>query len=141
MSKQKTLLVVDGQGGGLGKNIIEKVRKAGINLHIIAVGANALATAAMLKAGADEAATGENAVVYNSQFAHYIMGGVGVIAANSMLGEVTPAMAGAVASANALKLLIPVNRCLLFVAGVKDNGLGEKIDEAIAKIAESLEKN
>ena len=88
----------------------------------------------MLKAGADEAATGENPVVYNVRDADYIIGGLGIISANSMFGEISPAMANAVSSSRAMKLLIPLNKCNLFVAGILDNGISEKIDEAISKI-------
>ena len=131
---KKIIMVVDGQGGGIGKAIVEKIKKANLNMQVLGLGTNTAATMAMLKAGADDAATGENAIIYNAQRADYIIGAVGVIAANSMLGEISPAMAGAVSSSPGLKLLIPVNKCSIFIAGVQENGLGEKIDEAIAKI-------
>ena len=134
MVKRKTIVVIDGQGGGLGKAIVEKIRKANLNVQIVGVGTNTAATAAMLKAGADEAATGENPVVYNSVYADYIIGGLGIISANSMFGEISPAMANAVSSSRAMKLLIPLNKCNLFVAGILENGISERIDEAISKI-------
>jgi len=128
------VVVIDGQGGGLGKAIVEKLKKANLNVQIVGVGTNTAATAAMLKAGADEAATGENPVVYNSVYADYIIGGLGIISANSMFGEISPAMANAVSSSRAMKLLIPLNKCNLFVAGILENGISERIDEAISKI-------
>lgn len=134
MSKHKTILVVDSQGGGLGKAIIEKIKKACIDARIIGVGTTTAATAAMIKAGADDAATGENAVIYNAGYADYIMGGVGIVAANSMLGEISPAMASAIASSKGMKILIPVNKCNIYIAGVTVNGLSDKIDDAISKL-------
>jgi len=134
MKKIKIIMVVDGQGGGLGKTIVEKIKKAGLDIRVLGIGTNTAATMAMLKAGADDAATGENAIIYNARYADYIIGAVGIIAANSMLGEISPAMADAISSSHGLKLLIPVNKCNLFIAGVQENGLGEKIDEAIEKI-------
>ena len=132
--KCKTIVVIDGQGGGLGKAIVEKIKKAALNVKIVGIGTNTAATSAMLKAGADEAATGENPVIYNAGYADYIIGGLGIISANSMFGEISPAMANAVSSSRAMKLLIPLNKCNLFVVGVLDNGISEKIDEAISKI-------
>ena len=134
MKNQKTVIVIDSQGGGLGKAIVEKIKKSALNVHVLAIGTNTVATMAMLKAGADDAATGENAIIYNAQFADYIIGGLGIIAANSMLGEISPAMANATSSSQALKLLIPVNKCNLYVVGTQENGLSEKIDEALSKI-------
>ncbi|MCL2664861.1 MAG: DUF3842 family protein [Defluviitaleaceae bacterium] len=127
-------MVVDGQGGGLGKAVIEKINKAGLSVRVIAIGTNSAATMAMLRAGADDAATGENAIIVNARDADCIIGANGIVAANSMFGEITCAAACAVASSGGLKLLIPVNKCNLFLVGVKENGLGEKIDEAIEKM-------
>ena len=134
MATRKIIMVVDGQGGGLGKAIVEKIRKANLDVQVLGIGTNSAATTAMLKAGADDAATGENAVVYNAQCADYIIGALGIIAANSMLGEISPAMADAIASSRGMKLLIPLNKCNLFAVGVREIGLGEKIDEALEKI-------
>ena len=135
MTKCKTIMVVDGQGGGLGKAIVEKIKKLSMEARVVAVGTNTNATTAMLKAGADDAATGENAVVYNAGYADFILGGVGIIAANSMLGEISPVMAAAIASSMAQKILIPINKCNLYVAGVSDISLAEKIDEALLNIS------
>jgi len=129
------IAVVDGQGGGIGKPIVERLRiRYNDSVSIIALGTNALATSAMLKAGADEGATGENAIVYNADKADVIVGVIGIIAANSMLGELSPAMAAAIAGSPALKVLIPVNKCCIQVAGTKDMTLVQFIDEAVDMI-------
>jgi len=125
------IAVVDGQGGGMGKALVEKIRDAlGSQVEIIALGTNALATAAMLKAGADEGATGENAIVVNASRADYILGSVGIISANSMLGELTPRMAAAIAESPARKILIPFNRCGVFIAGTREEPPAKYIEEA-----------
>ncbi|NLH96143.1 MAG: DUF3842 family protein [Clostridiaceae bacterium] len=129
------IAVVDGQGGGIGKTIVERLRsRYADSVSIIALGTNALATSAMLKAGADEGATGESAIVYNAGRVDVITGVIGILAANSMLGELSPAMAAAIAGSPALKVLIPVNRCCIKVAGIKDMTLLQFIDEAIDMI-------
>ena len=132
--KNKKILVVDGQGGGIGKAIIEKIKKESLPITIIATGTNSIASTAMLKAGADDVATGENAVIFNARNCDYILGPVGIISANSMLGEISPAMAEAIDSSPATKLLIPVNKCNIYIAGVEDNGLSSKIEDLIAKL-------
>jgi DNA helicase TIP49 (TBP-interacting protein) len=109
---------VDGQGGGIGRAIVEKLRRElPRDAHIIALGTNALATSVMLKAGADDGATGENAIVVNAAKADIIAGVIGIVAANAMLGELTPAMARAVAESPAKKILLPLNRCGIEVVG------------------------
>ena len=129
------IVVVDGQGGGIGKSLVEKLRAClGDSAVITALGTNALATAAMLKAGANDGATGENAVAINAASADIITGSIGIIAANSMLGELTPKMAAAIASSEAQKVLIPLNRCNLHVSGTKNISLPEYIDGAVAII-------
>jgi NAD(P)-dependent dehydrogenase (short-subunit alcohol dehydrogenase family) len=126
------IAVVDGQGGGIGKAIVERLRsRYADSVTITALGTNALATSAMLKAGADEGATGENAIIYNADKVDAIVGAVGILAANSMLGELSPAMAAAIAGSPALKVLIPMNRCCIQVAGIKEMTLLQFIDEAI----------
>lgn len=123
--------VVDGQGGGMGKTLVEKLRQTlGSEVKILALGTNALATAAMLKAGADEGATGENAIVVNASKVDYILGSVGILAANAMLGELSPRMAAAIAESPAQKILIPFNRCRLFIVGTRDEPLIKYIEEA-----------
>lgn len=126
------IAVIDGQGGGIGKTIVEKLRAClGNEIEILALGTNALATALMLKAGANEGASGENAIVFNASKVDIIVGSIGIIAANSMLGELSPAMAIAIAESSAKKILIPLNKCHIFVAGVKNEPLPHYIDDAI----------
>ncbi|UWG98490.1 DUF3842 family protein [Dehalobacter sp. DCM] len=130
------IAVIDGQGGGIGKVIVEKLRK-GLpeEIEIIALGTNALATSLMLKAGANEGAAGENVIIYNVDKVDIIMGTVAIIAANSMLGELTPAMAAAIAQSPAKKILLPVNRYNIEVVGIdKSEPLPHLIDRAIRLI-------
>lgn len=136
---RKTVMVIDGQGGGLGKAVVEKIKKSDMNVQVIGIGTNSSATMAMLRAGADDAATGENAVVYNARYADYIIGSLGIIAANSMLGEISPAMASAISASPGFKLLIPLNKCRLYVAGVQDNSLTEKIDDVLSRMRAELD--
>ncbi|MDR2392272.1 MAG: DUF3842 family protein [Planctomycetota bacterium] len=132
--------VVDGQGGGVGKVLVEKLRQAfGDRLTIIGLGTNSIATSLMLKAGADEGATGENAIVVNAGQADFILGAAGIVAANSMLGELTPAMATAIASSRAEKILIPFNRCQLRFVGVRNQPFSSHIDEAVHALREMLQ--
>lgn len=129
------IAVIDGQGGGIGKAIVEKIRSAlGDEIQIIALGTNALSTALMLKSGANEGASGENAIVVNAAKVDFIIGSIGIISANSMLGELTPLMAKAIAESPAKKVLIPLNRCNIFVAGIKNEPLPHYIEDAIELI-------
>ncbi|MBR2600258.1 MAG: DUF3842 family protein [Erysipelotrichaceae bacterium] len=122
------ILVIDGQGGKMGKAIVEQLVKAGHKDDVIAVGTNAVATAAMIKSGV-AGATGENPVKVNAAKADYIIGPMGIIAANSLLGEITPAMALAVSESNARKLLIPVSKCNIQVMGTVDKSMNDYIME------------
>lgn len=122
------ILVIDGQGGKMGKAIVEQLVRAGHKDDVIAVGTNAVATAAMIKAGV-AGATGENPVKVNAAKADYIIGPMGIIAANSLLGEITPAMALAVSESNARKLLIPVSKCNIQVMGTVDKPMNDYIME------------
>jgi NAD(P)-dependent dehydrogenase (short-subunit alcohol dehydrogenase family) len=118
MDDNMRIAVIDGQGGGIGKALVERLRvELGSGADILALGTNPLATSLMLKAGASEGASGENAIVVNAPSVGIIVGSIGIIAANAMLGEVTSAMAAAVASSDAQKVLIPLNRCGIQVAG------------------------
>ena len=129
------IAVIDGQGGGIGKAIVEKLREVfGDSIEIIVLGTNSQATSLMLKAGANEGATGENAIVYNSSRVDIILGPVGIICANSLLGELTPLMAKAIAESPARKILIPLNRCNIFIAGVENKPLAEYIEDAVEMI-------
>ena len=127
------IVVIDGQGGRIGKAIIEQLRSSGCTDEVLAVGTNSIATSAMLKAGADAGATGENPVVVATRDADVIVGPIGIIAADSMLGEITPKMAEAIGRSRARKVLVPVNRCFE-VAGVKVMGLSEYVDQAVGMI-------
>ncbi|MBS5523591.1 MAG: DUF3842 family protein [Clostridiales bacterium] len=130
------ILVIDGQGGRMGSQFIDRLKKSGrLKARIIAVGTNSIAASAMLKAGADGAATGENPVLVNTKDADYVVGPIGILAADALLGEITPAMAMAVAQCPAEKILIPVNACNYRVAGVGNHTLNELIDDVIAQIA------
>lgn len=132
------ILVIDGQGGRLGKQLIESIRKGFSDAYIMAVGTNSIATAAMLKGGADEGATGENPVVVGCRKADVIVGPIGIVIADSLLGEVTTKMAVAVAQADAKRILIPMNRCDNLVAGVNAQSMGELIEDAVRKINQGV---
>lgn len=134
------IAVIDGQGGGIGRLIVEKLRTAyGNNICILALGTNALAASLMLKAGANEGASGENAIVFNSQKVDIIVGSIGIVCANSMLGELTPAMARSIAESSAAKVLIPLNRCNLLIAGTKEEPLPNLIDAAVELVGNYLD--
>ena len=124
------LVVIDGQGGGFGRALIEALRAQGVTQQIVAVGTNALATSAMLKAGADAGATGENAVIVNAARARVLAGPIGIVMSGSMLGECSPAMARAVAESPAQKVLIPVVKCGAHVAGLPEKPLAQYIADA-----------
>ena len=128
------ITVIDGQGGRIGKTVIEQIRAKHKDLELYAIGTNTAATAAMLKAGADFGATGENAVLVNVSDADLVIGPVGIVFANALLGEITPAVAAAVGTSKAFKILIPVNRCNHFIAGCTENTLGEYIRLAMEKL-------
>lgn len=124
-------VIIDGQGGRIGSLLVEKLKSSGIDTEIIAIGTNSIATAAMLRSGADAGATGENPVVVACRDADFIMGPVGILAADSLLGEVTPVMAQAVAASYAEKILLPVNKCNLHVVGAKELTVPALITEAV----------
>lgn len=134
----RSVLVVDAQGGGLGAAIVKKlVEKYEGRIRIVAAGTNVAATSAMNKAGAKECATGENAVCFNARSADVILGGVGIIAASGMLGEITPRMARAIAESPAKKILIPISRCNIIIPGFEEQSAKALIDLAVGEI-ESL---
>lgn len=138
------IVVIDGQGGRMGALLCEKIRKNQKELptgtELIAIGTNSAATAAMLKAGADCGATGENPVLVACRDADFIIGPLGILAADSLLGEVTPAMAIAVGGSPAQKLLLPVNRCNHHVVGVQDYSMVRLTDEAVADLLSILQE-
>ncbi|MDR0936550.1 MAG: DUF3842 family protein [Oscillospiraceae bacterium] len=134
------IAVIDGQGGGIGKAIVEKLKKElSPDIEILALGTNALATSAMLRAGADEGATGENAVIVNAPRVDLIAGVIGIVSANSMLGELTPAIARAVSESPAQKLLLPLNRCGIEIIGTaKNTPLPQLIDALVSAVRERI---
>lgn len=129
------ILVIDGQGGGLGRQLVAAVKKAVPQAVVTAIGTNSAATSAMLKAGADRAATGENAVVVGCRRADVILGPIGIVMADALLGEITPAMAQAVAQSDARRILIPANRCDTLVVGVSAP-IGTLVEQAAAAVLE-----
>lgn len=134
------ILVIDGQGGKLGRKLVESIRKACPEAEITAVGTNSIATQNMLGAGcANQLATGENAVIVACRTAQVIVGPFGITAADSMMGEITPAMANAVASSAAYRVLIPMNLCNTYVAGVA-KGSAAILEDALNHIRELAER-
>ena len=137
----RRILVIDGQGGQLGSQIIKELLVKFSDIQITAVGTNAVATAAMLKAGAGSAATGENPVIVACRKADLIIGPIGIVIADSLLGEVTPAMAIAVGQADATRILIPKNKCENIVAGVSSLSTTVLIQDAVSKVGQFLSEN
>lgn len=134
------IVVIDGQGGRMGSMLIDKIRKEKIeNAYLYAIGTNSTATAAMMKAGADYGATGENPVLVACRDADYIIGPLGILAADSLLGEITPTMAVAVGSSLARKILLPVNRCNHYVVGVQDYSLSMLVEQAVEYLLSCME--
>ena len=134
------ILIMDGQGGQLGAQLVKEITARFPEAQIIAVGTNATATAAMLKAGAKQAATGENPVLVACRKADVIIGPIGIVIADSMYGEVTPQMAVAVGQADATRILIPMNRCENLIAGVQDVTMSAMLADVLAKL-EKIVKN
>lgn len=140
MKNSPKILIIDGQGGRIGAQLIEAVRERLPDAEITAVGTNSLATANMLKASPDLAATGENPVIVGCRRADVIAGPVGIVIADSLAGEITPEMARAVGQSDALRVLIPVNRCDNMVAGVGDLPLAALIRDAAELVVKALDK-
>lgn len=128
------IVVIDGQGGRMGKNIIEQLKQRGVKGEIYAIGTNSTATSVMMKAGADHGATGENPVICACRDADVIVGPIGIVIADSLLGEVTPNMAVAVGQSRAKKVLLPVNKCNSFVVCSINNNVTDVINEAVELI-------
>lgn len=129
------LMIMDGQGGGVGRSLVEELHARYPEAELIAVGTNAAATSNMMKGGTSIGATGENAVVYNSARVDVILGPIGIVMANAMLGEITPRMAEAVSSAEAPILLLPMSRCNAQVMGVENRKLADLVKEAADRVA------
>lgn len=128
------IVVIDGQGGNIGRRIVEEIKAKKTGCEILAIGTNSTATALMMKGGADVGATGENPVVLASRDADVIIGPIGIILADSMYGEITPRMAEAIGASKARKILIPINKCVT-VAGVDESmSISDYIKIAVGKI-------
>ena len=128
------VLVIDGQGGGLGRQLVAALSAQCPDIRLVAVGTNSVAAQAMHKAGAQRAATGENAVVVNCRNADIIVGPIGIVIADALLGEITPAMATAVCQSSATRVLIPVNHCENYIVGVPDQPIGSLVSAAVQKV-------
>ena len=128
------VLVIDGQGGGLGRQLVAAIAAACPEAELTAVGTNSLAANAMLKAGAARAATGENAVVVNCRHADVIVGPIGIVIADALLGEITPAMAAAVCQSSAKRVLVPINHCENYVVGVPEQPVSQLVSAAAQKV-------
>lgn len=128
------ITVIDGHGGLIGAQIIKEIAARFKNVKLTAIGTNAVATAAMLKAGASEGATGENPVIVSCRSADVIIGPIGIVIADSLLGEITPKMAMAVGQANATRILLPMNKCKNLVAGICDVSTNAIIEDVMTKL-------
>ena len=134
------VLIIDGQGGNMGRQLVEQLLlQSSITLDITVVGTNAIATANMLKASARvQGATGENAVIVAARKADVIVGPVGIVMADALLGEITPTMANAVAQSRAYKVLLPVNKCNHFIVGVQDASMSQLVQQAVQETINAL---
>ncbi|MDE6883975.1 MAG: DUF3842 family protein [Lachnospiraceae bacterium] len=132
------ITIIDGQGGRIGRTVIEQLKRKHGTLELYAIGTNSAATTAMLKAGADYGATGDNAVIVNAADSDIIVGPVGIVFANALLGEITPAIATAVSASRAFKILIPVSRCNHYIAGLAEAPMGDYIRSAVEKVESML---
>ncbi len=132
------ITIIDGQGGKIGKTVIEQLKKAHPEQEIYAIGTNSIATSAMLKAGADYGATGENPCIVNARDSDILIGPIGIVFADALLGEITPAIATAVGSSKAYKILIPTNRCNHYIVGCEDDNLTNYIRLVCEKVESML---
>jgi hypothetical protein len=133
------IAIIDGQGGGIGKHITEKLRRElPEHIEFLALGTNALATSVMLRAGANEGATGESAVIYNAAKVDLIVGPISILLPNAMLGELSPRMAEAIASSPAHKILLPLNRSGIEIVGLKSEPLPHLIEELVRRVKEFM---
>ena len=137
--KTMKLMVMDGQGGGIGATVIKGLRHSiGADLEILALGTNSIATSRMMKAGANRGGTGENAIICTSQVVDLIIGPLGILVANAMMGEVTPKMASAVSSSKAKKVLIPLTQEKIKIVGVSDEPLPHLVNQIIKTVREII---
>ena len=130
------LVIIDGQSGRMGALLAERIKAAKLPCEVLAVGTNAIATAAMMKAGADQGATGENPVLVACRTADVIAGPIGILSADALLGEITPAMAAAVCQSGAKRVLIPVNHCDNYIVGVPEQPIGDLVAAAVLKVTD-----
>ena len=133
------ILVIDAQGGGVGRQLVTAIKQNIPKASVTAVGTNSTAASVMLKAGADHAATGENAVIVGCRNADIIVGPIGIIIADAMYGEVTPKMAAAVAQSSAKRVLIPFNHCDNIIVGVPDFSMGKLVQNAVEEIRKMID--
>jgi hypothetical protein len=139
--KKKTIAVIDGQGGGIGSMIIKRLREAfSEDVEVIGLGTNAMATGALLKAGANRGASGENAIVQTVKTMDILVGGMSIVLANSMMGELTPRMAEAIASSSAMKCLLPLKTSEVEIIGASKEPLPHLVDQLIQRIQEMISK-
>ena len=134
------VLVIDGQGGGLGRQLVAALAAGCPDAELTAVGTNSLAASAMLRAGAPRAATGENAVAFNARRADILLGPIGVLTPNGLLGEVSPRMAEAIGGSEAVKILLPSQRCSIRLAVGESQPLQFYLDQAVRLLGEELQK-
>ena len=134
MNNRKTITVIDGQGGSLGKALVKKIKNKYPEIEILAIGTNSIATSSMLQSGADLIATGENPVLVAARNSNLIIGPIGIIVADALHGEITPKMALAISQSNAHKLLLPISKCNLSIAGTTNIGLDALIEDIINSI-------
>lgn len=132
------ILILDGQGGKLGRQLIEAIKARFKNIEIIAIGTNGIATSTMLKGGADHAATGENPIIVACRTADIIIGPIGIVIADSLMGEITPRIATAVSQSNALRILIPANKCANIIVGVPDLSISALIADTVNKLSAQI---
>ena len=128
------ILIIDAQGGGIDRQLISHIKRKLPDLYITAVGTNSMATTAMLKAGANQGATGENSVAVACRRADIIIGPIGIIVADSMIGEITPSIANAITQADAERILIPFSNCNTYIAGMSDIHMRKLINAAIDEL-------
>lgn len=128
------IAVIDGQGGGIGKALVEKLSKLTNEIQIIALGTNSAATSGMIKAGANQGATGENAIRVTCKKVDIIVGPLAILVEDSMMGEITSIMAQAISTSDAVKVLLPLNRCNMIIAGVNNIKLNKLIELAVNEI-------
>jgi len=137
--RKKSIAVIDGQGGGIGAVIIKRLREAfGEEVEVISLGTNAMATGAMLKAGANKGASGENAIVQTVKTVDIVTGTIGLLVANSMMGEVTPKMAEAIGSSQAMKCLLPLKMLEVEIIGASKEPLPHLVDQLVRRIQEII---